>query len=115
MADSTGLSKIDMGPMSNMMHGSPKNMYTFFLLSLAKNYFETVVTKDKASVEGATAALIAFCPNREKRKQLWQVYTETRDKYDGDIISASTLCVGELISFLSEMLEFEEVSTGGML
>ena len=107
---------IDMAPISSaLLNGSPKAMYTFFLLSLAKNYFETIITKDATSTENATAALIAFCPNREKRNELLQMYIKSRDQYDGNIISASTIVVGELMSYLSEMLEFEEQSVGGFL
>jgi len=116
MAENLNIPKIDLAPIgAALLNGSPKGMYTYFLLSLAKNYFETIISKDATSTENATAALIAFCPNREKRLELLELYIKTRDQYDGNVISASTLCVGELISFLSELLEFEEQSVGGIL
>jgi hypothetical protein len=96
---------------------SPKNIYVFFLLNLCKNYFETMRTdSDKAgSVDSATAALVAFCPDKKTREALWKTYTAEKEKSDGDTLTASVMTVGDLISYLSDTLEFTEKSTGGFL
>ena len=94
---------------------SPKLIYVFFLLKLCTNYFETMrATLDTGNIDAATAALIAFCPDKQTREALWSQYTE--DKSNGrDIVSASAITVGDLISYLSDTLEFTESSTGGFL
>lgn len=110
---------IDLTPTAALLNsGSPKGMYVFFLLSLCKNYFECARDGGENgyssdSIERATAALIAFCPNRQVRESLWKKYGTERDEGNG--FTASVLTVGELISYLSEVLEFEESSTGGFL
>lgn len=110
-------SSIDLSPISGNMGGSPKVMYTYFLLSLARNYFEDMRAGDTGSIERSTAALIAFLPNPTKRTELWNRYVKERDSsgYEERYIDASVHTVGELISYLSELLEFEEKSTGGLM
>jgi hypothetical protein len=96
---------------SLMATGSPKGMYVFFLLSLCKNFFESVQKKE--DLQRPLTALIAFCPNRKERERIWTLY-ETK-KGECDQFQASILAVGELISYLSDTLEFEESSTGGLM
>lgn len=109
-------SGIDLAPTGALLaSGSPKGMYVFFLLSLCKNYFEVMrVQHGDSDIDSATAALVAFCPNREKRMELWRLYTKQKNNSEG-ILTASVFTIGELISHLSEVLEFEEQSTGGLL
>jgi hypothetical protein len=107
---------IDLTPTQSLLSsGSPKGMYTYFLLALCRNYFETAKTSDStgSDIERATVALISFCPNRQRREELWDYYLD--QKKDVNTFSASVHVVGELISYLSELLEFEEYSTGGLL
>ena len=110
-------SSIDLSPISGNMGGSPKVMYTYFLLSLARNYFEDMRAGDAGSIERSTAALIAFLPNASKREELWDQYVKERDsdKFEDLYINASVHTVGALISYLSDLLEFEEKSTGGLM
>jgi ribosomal protein L37E len=108
--------QIDMGPTSSLLQqGSPKGLYTYFILACCKNYFECMRSgQDSFNIEYATTALIAFCPNRVKRQELWDRYQ--KDKEDThNTAYASVQTVGELISYLSEMLEFEEQSNAGIL
>jgi hypothetical protein len=86
----------------------------FFLLACAKNYFECMRSGgEDLDKEGATLALIAFCPNRAKREELWEFYA-TKKKESQNTTYASIHTVGELISYLSEMMEFEEQSNAGI-
>ncbi|MDD3645561.1 MAG: hypothetical protein PHR19_08550 [Bacteroidales bacterium] len=99
--------------------GSPRTMYTYFLLSLAHEYFTTMKNGESGdtNIDRATAALIAFCPNREMRENLWQFYSEgKKDAYGNkNLETASVHVIGELISYLNEVLEFEENVSGGVL
>lgn len=99
--------------------GSPRTMYTYFLLSLAHEYFTTMKSGDsgETNIDRATAALVAFCPNREMREHLWNFYSESKkDRYGNkNVESASVHVIGELISYLNEVLEFEENVSGGVL
>jgi hypothetical protein len=106
---------IDLSPTASLLNGSPKSMYVFFLLSLAKNYFESAVSGQSGAIENATAALIAFCPNKPKRTELWGLYVKARDDPDNSGIAASVIAVGSLIDYLSEVLEWEEEAVGGVL
>lgn len=106
-------SKIDLSPIGSNMGGSPKSMYTFFLLSLCRNYFEEMRAGDNPGIERATAALIAFCPSRTKRDQLWELYIKKRE--GANATTASVHAVGEMVSYLNDMLEFEEKSNGGLM
>jgi hypothetical protein len=101
---------------SLLTSGSPKGVYTFFLLACAKNYFEVMREKDSGAIniEGATIALIAFCPNRAERERIWKFY-EDYERTSKSAQNASAKAIGELISYLSEVLEFEEQANAGLL
>ena len=107
---------IDMSMTNSLLSGgSPKGVYTFFLLACAKNYFEVMrENSTDFNIEGATVALIAFCPNRAKREELWDFYTQHKTDTKNTVYSSSR-AVGELISYLSEVLEFEEQAYAGLL
>ena len=118
MVDNTvkNVPAIDLTPTNSLLGGSPKGMYVFFLLALCKNYFECMRAGPESNdIEAATAALIAFCPNRAKREEIWAYYIKTRDEQQTSHLSASVYAIGELVSYLSETLEFEETSTGGLM
>jgi len=108
---------IDLTPTNSLLaSGSPKGMYTFFLLALCKNYFETAITgADADAFERATAALIVFCPSTAERNRIWKFYIDKKNESGGNQFTASVLAIGELISYLSAVLEFEETSTGGLM
>jgi len=107
---------IDLTPTNSLLAtGSPKGMYTFFLLSLCKNYFETAVNgADADTLERATGALVAFCPSTAERERIWKFYINNRDSGTNQF-TASVLAIGELITYLSTVLEFEESSAGGLM
>jgi hypothetical protein len=123
----TAAPSIDLTPVNSLLsNGSPKGAYVYFLLSACKSYLEVMRGDGSASqVHDATMALIAMCPNREKRYELWRFYLkdvgELKKEFSslfgdgGATVHASTFVIGELISYLSEVLEFTEDSTGGFL
>jgi hypothetical protein len=101
--------------------GSPKIIYTIFLIGLCKSHFEAMGSGSISIVNFKTAALIAYCPNRDKRDELWRTYSE-ESKMSGDpeqdmskMVTASVHAVGELMSYLNTVLEFETVSTAMIL
>jgi hypothetical protein len=117
MAENAKTGGIDMGHTAALLgSGSPKGMYVFFLLSLCKNFFESM--RDDPSprnIDSATLALVAFCPNRVERERLFKFYGDEKGDDNKNTLSASVKTVGELMSYLSETLEFEETATGGYL
>jgi hypothetical protein len=100
---------------------SPKGIYLIFILNLANNYFLTMRTsQDMGTIDQATAALIAFCPDDKKRKELWSEYDSLKSGDDTHIggsstVTASVMVIGNLVSYLSDTLEFTEKSSGGFL
>ena len=101
---------------------SPKILYVYFLLKLCTNYFETMRmgSDQSGNIDAATAALIAFCPDKATRESLWNTYqtTKTKKTDKGEELgnlTASVFAIGELISYLSETLEFTETVTAGFL
>lgn len=79
-------------------------------------------SREAETIEQATAALIAFCPDEKKRKELWEKYTNIVNGNEpgapiggSSVVTASVLVVGDLISYLNYTLEFTEKSTGGFL
>ena len=112
MADATSKPSIDLSLTNSLLAtSSPKGMYVFFLLALCKNFFESA--RDNKDMERPLTALVAFCPNRRERERIWLFYEDSKTKTN--TFQASIMTVGELISYLSESLEFEESSTGGLM
>ena len=79
-------------------------------------------SRESETIEQATAALIAFCPDKKKREELWDRYTKivTGEEQGAPIggstvVTASVLVIGDFISYLSDTLEFTEKSTGGFM
>lgn len=102
---------------STMTGGNPKLFYTIFLIGLCKEHFMAMEPGKIMSINFKTAALISYCPNREKRNELWEMYS-AESKLTGDsekdtsiIVSASVHAIGELMSYLNTVLEFETSST----
>lgn len=120
--------------LSSSMNGgsSPKGMYVMHLLNLEREYFHVMCTPqvcphcgahNSSNMETATAALVASCPDRDKQRELWELYTKILEgKLPGqeqiggsNIVTASVMTVGELIAYLSDTLEFTEKSTAAFL
>ena len=123
--EQTSRPSVDLSPTAALLSsGSPKGMYTYFLLALCKNYFEAInVNNEEFSDERCvrcTAALIAFCPDKNTRETLWNKFVDLREGH-GETkqrfvpFQASVFVVGDLITFLSDVLELQSKSTGGLL
>jgi len=90
--------------------GSPKDRFVEFYFEEFKCY--TAVMRsggDQETLDRATAALLAICPDATKRKELFREYTKEKGEEDGLLAASSTLA-GNFMSHMSEMLEFTEKS-----
>jgi hypothetical protein len=104
----------DFIPTPELMKGSPKMMYTYFLLYRCGKYLDGMEQPKNINVDTATASLLAFCPDVNTRNKMWKAYHERKkDKDVGNDVSASILTIGDFQAYLSEVLEFTESSTGG--
>lgn len=128
---------LNLAPLLNsaMASGSPKGMYTYFLLEAAKMFLEEMRASDKSSgggdksVSNAALGLIAFLPNKEKRKTLFRLLVDLEKKspqamewaekeygyYPKTQAASAALVIGELVDYLSEVLELVEVEAGGVV
>jgi hypothetical protein len=99
--------------------GSPSEIYLLFILGLCKEYFKAVSTLEPKAIDASTAALISFVPARTIRERLWREYVEKKEAFKGQAaaatLSASVYIVGEVISELSELLEFTAEGHGALL
>lgn len=104
----------DFTPTLDLIKGSPKVMYTFFLLSECKNYLAAMRQPDGINIDTTTTSLLAFCPDVPTRDKLWNEYIRRKsDPAVGNAVTASILTIGDFQAYLSEVLEFTETSTGG--
>lgn len=99
-------------PQALQGNGSPKSLYTLFVLRLMNNYFETMrrPSEDETgdNIERATIALITFCPVPSERKRLFDMFDRAIQANPGDISRPSALVIGELITFFSGQLDLVE-------
>jgi hypothetical protein len=104
----------DFTPTTDLLGGSPKMMYTYFLLNQCTKYLDAMKTPDKIDVDSATASLLAFCPDTKRRDELLDKYqARKKDPTIGkNVVTASILTIGDFNAYLSEVLEFTEKSTG---
>jgi hypothetical protein len=103
----------DFTPTTDLLGGSPKNMYLFFLLQRAGKYLDAMMNPDGINVGTATASLLVFCPNEKKRDEfLDKFHTLSKDPNVG-INTASILTVGDFQAYISQVMEFTDTSTGG--
>lgn len=137
MAETENGKGLNLQPVLNsaMSTGSPKGLYVYFLLELCRGFCEEMRQLDRStgsekSVSNATLALIAFCPDKTKRKELLRLFvdladTPTKEARDWALSeygyapknkqTAAVLVVGELIDYLGEVLELTEVESGAMV
>lgn len=108
------------GSMSSM--ASPKLLYTSFLLGMCRDYFALMLKPESdlsdKTIDKATAALIAFCPDKHTREALWEKYrnrTKSAEGDIGDVATASIETIGDLIDFLTSVLDLSESATAGFL
>lgn len=89
-------------------------MYSAFLMVECHEYMammrETPETKIK-NIDAGTAALIAMYPDRTKKKFLFDMYIQEKDK-DGPV-NASIRTISEMMSCLSDVMEWTQKSYMG--
>lgn len=106
---------IDLSPLGQYsLGGSPKQMYTYFLLSLMKDFFTGVKVNDSEQLENCIMALVACIPDANEQKRLSDFYFDQRNK-NKPIRQAAILTLGQVTIFLNNTLEFSETSTGGLI
>jgi hypothetical protein len=114
------------GTMSGV--ASPKLLYTAFLLGMCRDYFALMLKSDLEldghTIDRATACLIAFCPDKPTRDKLWNEYNKNKNPNKcedpknintNDMTSASIMVVGDLIDFLTSVLDLSESANAGFL
>lgn len=106
---------IDLSPLGQYsLGGSPKQMYTFFLLSLMKDFFVGVKVNDSEQQENCIMALVACIPDANEQRRLSDFYFNER-KGGKPVRQAAILTLGQVTIFLNATLEFSETSTGGLI
>ena len=90
--------------------GSPKDRFVEFYFEEFRCYTAVMRSDaDDATLDRATTALLAICPDPVKRRELFRAYTKEKTGPDGKIAASSELA-GNFMSHMSEMLEFTEKS-----
>jgi hypothetical protein len=102
----------DFTPTTELLGGSPKMMYTYFLLNQCAKYLDAMKQPKDINVDTTTTSLLAFCPDVARRDQLFKSYLDRKKEIESDV-TASILTIGDFQAYLSEVLEFTEKSTAG--
>jgi len=106
-------SSAEFTPTTELLSGSPKMMYTYFLLNQCAKYLDAMRQPKDINIDTSTNSLLAFCPDIAKRDKLWQSYIDRKDDPRiGNSVTASILTIGDFQAYLSEVLEFTEKSAG---
>jgi len=95
--------------------GSPRGDYTFFLLQqCARHQWIMSATPEDGyfNIRNSCLSLLSWCPDKDKRDELFRVYKEKEREYNGDVVSASIYVVGMFVDYLNESLEFTEKEYG---
>lgn len=104
----------DFTPTTELLGGSPKMMYTYFLLNQCAKYLDAMKQPKDVNVDSATTSLLAFCPDVVRRDMLFDMYIKRKlDPKIENAVTASILTIGDFQAYLSEVLEFTEKSTAG--
>ena len=106
---------IDLTPLGQYsLGGSPKQMYTYFLLSLMKDFFTGVKVNDSEQMQNCIMALVACIPDANEQLRLSDFYFAQK-KEGKPIAQSAILTLGQVTIFLNGTLEFSETSTGGLI
>jgi len=104
----------DFTPTTELLSGSPKMMYTYFLLNQCAKYLDAMRQPKDVNIDTVTNSLLAFCPDVARRDKLFDKYIERKqDPKIENAVTASILTIGDFQAYLSEVLEFTEKSAGG--
>jgi hypothetical protein len=90
---------------------SPSSIYTYIIFREWCAWSDRVSGADgDSAIDRATAVLLSICPDVKKREELWELYSNEKDKKDA--LTAATIAAGGLMSHLSMLLEFTTTSYG---
>lgn len=97
------------------MQGNPKGMYQAFLFAEGHEYLRMMREAPQLinNVDAGTGALIAWYPDRAKKKELFDMYKEEAEKPGQTKIQASIYVISEMVSCLNDVMEWTEKSYGG--
>jgi hypothetical protein len=106
---------IDLTPLGQYsLGGSPKQMYTYFLLSLMRDFFTGIKVNDSDQVENCIMALVACIPDSREQERLSSFYFN-KLKEDKPVRQAAILTLGQVTIFLNGTLEFSESAAGALM
>ena len=96
------------------VQGNPNLMYSAFLMMECHEYMAMMrESSDKVkNVDAGTGALIAMYPDRAVKKKLMELYLEEKQK-DGGAVNASIITISEMMSCLSDVMEWTQKSYMG--
>lgn len=95
--------------------GSPRGDYTFFLLQqCARHQWIMASTREDeyVNIRNSCLSLISFCPDKQKRQELFELWKKKEDEYDHDVVATSVFVIGVMVDYLNDTLEFTEKDYG---
>jgi hypothetical protein len=97
--------------------GSPRILYTTFLLGMLREFFGLIMSGDPTSkqVDNGISCLIAFVPDKAVRDNIWNEYTKNVEENPNLTTSAAIQATGKLIDYFTDVLELTSSSTGAYL
>jgi hypothetical protein len=100
---------------SDAMGGNPNLMYSAFLLVEAHEYMRLMRESPDLikNIDAATAAYLAHYPDREIKRRLFDLYDAEKKKPNSNKITASINTISEMMSCLSDVMEWTTKSYGG--
>ena len=105
---------IDLTPLGQYsLGGSPKQMYTYFLLSMMKDFFSGVKTNDSDTIQNCIMSMISCIPDAKEQRRLTKFYFDEL-KEGKPVVQAAILTQGQVTILLNDTLEFSEKATGAL-
>jgi hypothetical protein len=100
---------------SDTVGGNPTVMYSAFLLFEAHEYMRILRESPdiQKNIDAATAAYIAHYPDRIVKQRLFELYEEEKKKPNSNKITASIITISEMMSCLSDVMEWTQKSYQG--
>jgi hypothetical protein len=95
--------------------GNPSIIFSTFLLSECHEYL-AMMRESKVgtlNIDIGTASLIAMYPDREIKDKLTKQYEEEKKKEGTNTATASVRTISEMMSCLSDVMEWTQKSYGG--
>lgn len=88
--------------------GKPKDYYLLEFFRLYEKYWDEMSRNgnNDLSIDITTGMLIAFCPHKPTREDLWDKYVAKKETKGA--LTASILTAGDFFTYLSDTLEFTE-------